>query len=289
MGAKHMDGENGINASTVNSAIPARSSTSNLDVATPPANMEIDFSVSIAVPITGQAMGQEGLKSAPALEKAMVIAEKTGNRGNIVTGANLVSAPTLRVSCKEIAASNKEKSTQNKPVHQSGVATSFTGTLYGKSVTLNGVKEEKLVYKKQNPAVTEAYRKEFQNYKRELFLKQLKVDDLKKAGISDELINKIKSGKLPRNSGWQVHHIKPLDAGGNNEIENLVLIRNHVEHKVITNRQNELTDNLSPGDIVTFDFPAPRTESHIYPENPTPVPFPPRKNKLKEKRNTNRK
>ncbi len=46
----------------------------------------------------------------------------------------------------------------------------------------------------------------------------------------------IEDGLVP--DGWQVHHKLPLDQGGTNDLENLVLIKNDPYHKVITNEQN---------------------------------------------------
>ncbi|MBM7602815.1 hypothetical protein JOC75_000785 [Metabacillus crassostreae] len=46
-------------------------------------------------------------------------------------------------------------------------------------------------------------------------------------------------------------------------MENLVLIKNHPYHKVITNEQNSLTKGMKPGDSKIVDFPIP--EGDIYP------------------------
>lgn len=95
-----------------------------------------------------------------------------------------------------------------------------------------------------------------------------KINELKKAGISDTDIEDMSEfGLVP--DGWQVHHKIPLNQGGTNDVENLVLIKNDPYHKVITNEQNSLTKDMKPGDSKTVEFPIP--EGDIYP------PYPPKK------------
>ncbi|MGG0724315.1 HNH endonuclease [Bacillus mycoides] len=63
-----------------------------------------------------------------------------------------------------------------------------------------------------------------------------KIKELKKSGILDNDIEDMKEYALVPD-GWQVHHKTPLDQGGTNDVENLVLIKTHPYHKVITNEQ----------------------------------------------------
>ncbi|MNP51280.1 hypothetical protein D3C76_1455860 [compost metagenome] len=87
-------------------------------------------------------------------------------------------------------------------------------------------------------------------------------EKLKKAGISDsDIEDMIEDGLVP--DGWQVHHKVPLDQGGTNDVENLVLIKNDPYHKVITNEQNSLTKGMKAGDSKIIDFPI--QEGDIYP------------------------
>ncbi|GAB3253184.1 HNH endonuclease signature motif containing protein [Chitinimonas naiadis] len=58
---------------------------------------------------------------------------------------------------------------------------------------------------------------------------------------------------------YNVHHKLPLDDGGTNEFENLVLIRNPPEHYAITNHQKAVTHNVAVGETVVVDFPVPTT------------------------------
>ena len=70
-----------------------------------------------------------------------------------------------------------------------------------------------------------------------------------------------KKGRPP--TGWQVHHKLPLDDGGTNDIDNLILVKNDPYHQAITNAQNDLTKDLKPGETIEIDFPIP--EGFIYP------------------------
>lgn len=66
--------------------------------------------------------------------------------------------------------------------------------------------------------------------------------------------------------GWQVHHKLPLDDGGTNSYDNLVLIKNDPYHKVITNAQMNATRGLKPGESKTMNWPIP--DGFVYPKKP---------------------
>lgn len=87
------------------------------------------------------------------------------------------------------------------------------------------------------------------------------IDKLKKAGLGDSDIARMKDGLNPK--GWQVHHKLPLDDGGTNSIDNLVLIKNEPFHKTITNFQNSFARQLNPGESKKVSWPIP--EGNIYP------------------------
>lgn len=142
----------------------------------------------------------------------------------------------------------------------------FVGKLRDELVVLNDVTTiENFNYIKRNTDDLKKLRNEFNTTKRKEFLKYLAESriDLKSFGFSDSDILKIKDGKVP--NGWQVHHKLPLDDGGTNDFENLVLIKNEPYHKVLTNYQNSLVKNLKPGESVTIKWPIPNGK--IYPQN----------------------
>jgi hypothetical protein len=143
----------------------------------------------------------------------------------------------------------------------------FTGTLKEQNVTLKNVKTQTIQYTKRSGQELADLRKAFNSNERKNFLKNIandpvKANQLKKAGLSDADIQMMQDGLVP--SGYQVHHKIPLDGGGTNAMDNLVMIKNDPYHKVITNTQNSLTKGLSAGDSVEItNWPIP--DGFVYP------------------------
>ena len=80
----------------------------------------------------------------------------------------------------------------------------------------------------------------------------------------DTDIAKIKAGKMPGEPGeWQVHHKLPLDDGGTNVHDNLVLIKNNPYHQELTDAQRTLTNGLKVGESRAIKWPVP--DGFIYP------------------------
>ena len=143
----------------------------------------------------------------------------------------------------------------------------FVGEVRGQRVELPGVKTENFNYVKRDRVQYDQLRRDFDNHGRADFLKRLganKEKELRAAGLNDADIALIQQGKVPQ--GWQVHHKKPLDDGGDNTFNNLVLIKNDPYHQAITNAQKRLVGDLKPGEARTVDFPIP--EGSIYPPTP---------------------
>lgn len=143
----------------------------------------------------------------------------------------------------------------------------FIGEVRGQRVELPGVKTENFNYVKRDRVQYDQLRRDFDNHGRADFLKRLGADkekELRAAGLNDADIALIQQGKVPQ--GWQVHHKKPLDDGGDNSFNNLVLIKNDPYHQAITNAQKRLVGDLKPGEARTVDFPIP--EGSIYPPTP---------------------
>lgn len=148
-------------------------------------------------------------------------------------------------------------SSQNCPVYQ--------GTLRGQSVSLPGVDAVPMTYTKRAHADAAALRNAFPT-QRSAFARDLVSSDegiaaLRRAGIDDAGIARLRNGQLP--AGYQVHHKLPLDDGGTNAFDNLVLIKDEPFHKVITNAQRTLVGDLPVGGSRQIDFPIPRGK--IYP------------------------
>ena len=141
--------------------------------------------------------------------------------------------------------------------------TSFTGKLRGEDVTLKDVTVKDISYQKRDAEELRTLRKEFDQSVRKEFLKELGTnpDRLSSAGFSETDILKIKNGRVP--DGWQVHHKLPLDDGGTNSYDNLVLIQNEPYHKVITNYQNSIARQMVNGESKVVPWPV--INGDIYP------------------------
>lgn len=151
----------------------------------------------------------------------------------------------------------------NKPLNNDVADSKFTWELRGKKITLDNLKLENISYVKRCPEDLIVLRNEFNTVIRKNFLKELgKTPELLKTqGLSDIDILKIQNGKVP--NGWQIHHKLPLDDSGTNSFDNLVLIQNEPYHKVITNYQNNMTSDMTVGDVKQIQWPIPN--DNIYP------------------------
>ncbi|WP_369397695.1 PAAR domain-containing protein [Pseudomonas plecoglossicida] len=134
----------------------------------------------------------------------------------------------------------------------------FVGLLRGREYELPGVRVEKFLYVKRSNAERMALRRVFDSVERARFLKDLSgtvegVNGLKRAGFNGADIRMIQSGKLPSKE-WQVHHIKPLDDGGTNDFDNLVLIKLESYHRVFTNVQKSLSGGMKEGESRMVDW-----------------------------------
>ena len=144
------------------------------------------------------------------------------------------------------------------------------GPLRGTQQPLPGFYYVPLMYTKRSTADLAALRSRF-NTVRKKFMKQLATDpttlaQLRAAGISEAEIARAAKGGVP--DGWQVHHKLPLDDGGDNAFDNLMLIENDPYHLAITNLQNQLTNNLGVGDSLPVQWPM--FNGIIYPPTPQP-------------------
>ncbi|GIN25623.1 T7SS effector LXG polymorphic toxin [Bacillus licheniformis] len=146
------------------------------------------------------------------------------------------------------------------------IGTEYIGKLKGKNVTLKSVSEREITYTKRNRDEFKTLRNQFNSSVRKNFLMNLavdskKVDQLINAGLTKADIENMKKGLVP--DGYQVHHKLPLDDGGTNDFENLVLIKNDPYHKALTNAQRTLTKGLKVGESTEIKWPVP--DGFIYP------------------------
>ena len=145
----------------------------------------------------------------------------------------------------------------------------FTGSYKGKPIKLKDVDIVDVHYKKRDRSEYNELRKDFNQNVRKDFLKDLSQDEkvisqLRQHDVSDADILKLSDGKVPK--GYQVHHKIPLDDGGTNDKNNLVLIRNSPEHSVFTTYQKQKTSSLVVGgEEVNIEWPIPK--GNVYPKD----------------------
>ena len=133
------------------------------------------------------------------------------------------------------------------------------GPLRGDPVLLPGFHNIRLNYTKRSKTDLKALRDKFDTSARKEFLKKLgndpqAVQKLKNAGLTSDELRRVVDGKVP-NLEWQVHHKLPLDDGGDNSFDNLVLIKNDPYHKAITNLQNASIRGMQPGETRVLSWP----------------------------------
>jgi hypothetical protein len=148
---------------------------------------------------------------------------------------------------------------------------SYTGVLRKQPVDLCGVGTQNFVYTKRERGEYERLRSVFDSRERAGFMRQLGTTmerELRAAGFGDADMALIKSGRVPQ--GWEVHHKRPLDDGGDNSFANLVLIKSDPYHYVLSNAQKQLVGDLPVGDSRKVDFPVP--SGSIYPSRPATKP-----------------
>jgi len=114
----------------------------------------------------------------------------------------------------------------------------------------------------------EKFRVEFNNRVRRKFLKTLAKDKklLRTSRFSEEDIERLKKGQCP--NGYQVHHKIPIDDGGTNDFDNLVLIKNTPYHETIhsaAQTYQSAINELKSGETVTVDFPVPEIGTKVWP------------------------
>lgn len=124
--------------------------------------------------------------------------------------------------------------------------TSYLGKLRGESRLVNGITITDINYTKKNPAEAALLRKEFDSTVRKEFVKEIAATPDAANIFSPSQLLRMNSGKSP--DGWDAHHKLPLDDGGTNSFNNLVLIEKEPYHKIFTNMQRSAAKNLVPGE-----------------------------------------
>lgn len=115
-----------------------------------------------------------------------------------------------------------------------------------------------MVYTRRSQAERAALREAFDTEGRQAFLHHLLTErsaELRARGFTERNLESLRFGKVPH--GYNVHHIKPLDDGGDNRFDNLVLLRAHPEHEAIHRYLDPQLRGLERGQSRTVRLPMP--------------------------------
>ncbi len=113
-----------------------------------------------------------------------------------------------------------------------------------------------MVYSRRQKAERATLREEFNDGVRQDFLRYLATEkngELWKRGFTNRHINTMLKGRVP--PGYNVHHIKPLDDGGDNSFGNLVLMRAHPDHEAVHRYLDPQLKGLENGQSRTVQIP----------------------------------
>jgi hypothetical protein len=119
------------------------------------------------------------------------------------------------------------------------------------------------VYKRRDKALRAAMREAFDTEGRQAFLQHLlteRSEELKAKGFTERNFESLRRGKVPH--GYNVHHIKPIDDGGDNSFGNLVLMRAHPEHEAIHRYLDPQLRGLEAGQSRTVRLPMPQAGAY---------------------------
>lgn len=135
---------------------------------------------------------------------------------------------------------------------------------------LHGFRYQLIDYQKKDRKIYKSERANFSRVERINWLKKIAYshrEELRQAGFTDQDIALMQTrGKAP--VGYEVHHRIPLDDGGTNDDNNLILIRNDVEHRSIHGYYNpgELQIKLlQDGEKSQLVLPVPPENAIVYP------------------------
>lgn len=120
-----------------------------------------------------------------------------------------------------------------------------------------------MVYTRRAKSEHRALRDAFDSEGRQAFLRHLLVEksaELRARGFTERNLESLRFGKVPH--GYNVHHIKPLDDGGDNRFDNLVLMRAHPEHESIHRYLDPQLKGLERGESRTVRLPLPEAGAY---------------------------
>lgn len=139
--------------------------------------------------------------------------------------------------------------------------TQYIGKYKKAHVIMDDIQVTSLNYLRRDRSEYILLRKQFDNSVRPEFLKSLSRHPDAISTFDSDALLRLADGKVP--AGWQVHHKIPLDDGGTNALENLVLIKSSPYHSTLSKAQAVITKDLPYHASKNVLWPAPKNV--IYP------------------------
>lgn len=139
--------------------------------------------------------------------------------------------------------------------------TSYLGKYKKAHVLLDDMNVTQMSYLRRDRAEYNALRSQFNNTVRPGFLKSLADHPDALSTFNSEDLLRLANGNVP--TGWQVHHKIPLDDGGTNNFDNLILIQNSPYHSALSKTQAIITKDLPYNASTEVLWPSPN--GVIYP------------------------
>ncbi|KEA52906.1 HNH endonuclease [Mangrovibacter sp. MFB070] len=165
---------------------------------------------------------------------------------NQTTSGLLISAASLLVVRNPMAAEE---------------LTSYLGKYKQAHVLLDDMNVQQINYLRRDRGEYALLRNQFNSSVRPNFLKSLSEHPDALSTFDAGSLERLAGGKTP--AGWQVHHKIPLDDGGTNDFDNLVLIQNSPYHSALTKTQAIITKDLPYNSGTDVLWPSPN--GVIYP------------------------
>lgn len=123
-----------------------------------------------------------------------------------------------------------------------------------------------MTYRRRGKAEAEALRHSFHHEERKAFLSYLlaeKSADMRAKGFTERNLESLRRGKVPH--GYNVHHIRPLDDGGDNRFDNLVLLPARPQHEAIHRYLDPQLRGLERGEARQVRLPMIPTGAYALP------------------------
>ncbi|MDR0173130.1 HNH endonuclease signature motif containing protein [Enterobacter sichuanensis] len=131
----------------------------------------------------------------------------------------------------------------------------YIGKVKNTKVFMDNVNIENITYIRRPREEYITLRNQFDNSVRKNFLKKISTDASVTDYFNEEQIGIFARGGVPKS--WQVHHKLPLDDGGDNSFENLILMKTSPYHQVLNNTQALIIKQLRPGESMDVLWPMP--------------------------------